>query len=396
VSDIVDLNKEIKFSDLAGAFKKKGKKPATSAAPPSKRAKKRKQRKHEVVGIKVGASQLAASRVVNNGGPVPKVVQLARQPLEPGVVVGGEVRNVSALARALDKFFTEQKLPRRGIRLGIGTNQIGVRTLDVDGIEDERQLANAVRFRAHEALAIPMDQAVLDYHVIRETVDESGSTSRRVLLAAAYREPIDQYIQAFREARLELEGIDVEAFALLRAVAPARATLNGDAPTAIVALSLGHDRSTLAISDGKVCDFMRVLPWGGAKLETAIARDLALAPEEAAELKHAVSLDEGGGVDEPRLAAARDIVTREVQTLARELVASLQFYQSQPESLSISEILVTGGTTQLPGLAEELERLLRARVRVADPLAYVEVAGNVSQRDDLASLAVAIGLGVDS
>ena len=394
----MDLNKEIKLSDL---FRRprKAKKPAKAAAPSSKRAKGRKPRKHEVVGLKVGASQIAASRVVNNGGSVPKLVQLARQPLEPGVVVGGEVRDVSALAQMLDSFFTEHELPRRGIRLGIGSNQIGVRTLDVDGIEDEDQLANAVRFRAHQALAIPMDQAVLDYHVVRETVDESGSISRRVLLAAAYREPIDQYVQAFREAGLELEGIDVEAFALLRAVAPERASTNGDEPSAIVALSLGHDRSTLAISDGKVCDFVRVLPWGGAKLEAAIARDLALAPDEAAELKRAVSLAVDADPDplgDPRLVLAREAVTREVQSLARELVASLQFYQGQPESLAIAEILVTGGTTQLPGLAEELERLVRARVRVADPLAHVEVANIVSSRDDLASLAVAIGLGVDS
>ena len=193
----MDLNKEIKLSDL---FRrpKKAKKPAKAAVSSSKRTKGRKPRKHEVVGLKVGASQIAASRVVNNGGSVPKLVQLARQPLEPGVVVGGEVRDVSALAQMLDSFFTEHELPRRGIRLGIGSNQIGVRTLDVDGIEDEDQLANAVRFRAHQALAIPMDQAVLDYHVVRETVDESGSISRRVLLAAAYREPIDQYVQAFR------------------------------------------------------------------------------------------------------------------------------------------------------------------------------------------------------
>ena len=393
----MDLNKEIKLSDLKGVFRsKKAKKPGKAAVAPSKRAKGRKPRKHEVVGLKVGASQIAASRVVNNGGSVPKLVQLARQPLEPGVVVGGEVRDVSALARVLDQFFTEQKLPRRGIRLGIGTNQIGVRVLDVDGIEDERQLENAVRFRAHEALAIPIDQAVLDYHVVRETVDEFGSTSRRVLLAAAYREPIDHYVQAFREAGLELEGIDVEAFALLRAVAPERASANGDEPTAIVALSLGHDRSTLAISDGKVCDFVRVLPWGGAKLEAAIARELALSPEEAAELKRAVSLAADGPVDDPRLARAREIVTREVHALGRELVASLQFYQSQPESLVIAEILVTGGTTQLPGLPEELERLVRARVRIADALSHVEVANTVPQRDDLASLAVAIGLGVDS
>ncbi|MEP6812971.1 MAG: type IV pilus assembly protein PilM [Actinomycetota bacterium] len=394
----MDLNKEIKLSDLSGLFRpKKAKKPAKAAPLPSRRAKSRRPRKHEVVGLKVGASQLAASRVVNNGGPVPRLVQLARQALEPGVVVHGEVRDVAALARELDRFFTEHELPRRGIRLGIGTNQIGVRTLDVDGIADERQLANAVRFRAHEALSIPIDQAVLDYHVVRETVDDSGSISRRVLLAAAYREPIDHYVQACRQANIELEGIDVEAFALLRAVAPERASANGSEPTAVIALALGHDRSTLAISDGKVCDFMRVLPWGGAKLESAIAHDLALAPSEAAELKRAVSLAaEAVPVDDPLLARAREAVAREVQSLARELVASLQFYQSQPESLAIGEILVTGGTTQLPGLAEELERLVRARVRIADPLAHVEVANTLAHRDDLASLAVAIGLGVDS
>ena len=151
-----------------------------------------------------------------------------------------------------------------------------MRTVDIEGVEDERQLGNVVRFRAHEALSIPLDQAVLDYHVVRETVDESGAVSRRVLLAAAYKEPIDHYVEACRAAGLELSGIDVEAFALLRAVAPR----DGDADDARASrrssVSIGHDRSTLAISDGTVCDFMRVLDWGGSKLEAAIAQELGL------------------------------------------------------------------------------------------------------------------------
>ena len=393
----MDLNKEIKLSDLTAFLRKaasrKNGNRAKAAAVASRQP--RKPRKREVVGLKVGASQIAVSRVVNNGGQ-PRLVQLARRPLEPGVVVRGEVRDVAKLARALDAFFTEQELPRRGIRLGIGTNQIGVRTLDVNGIDDERQLANAVRFRAHEALAIPMDQAVLDYHVVRETVDDSGTISRRVLLAAAYREPVDQFVQACRDANLELESIDVEAFALLRAIAPGRGDANGNEPTAVVVLALGHDRSTLAISDGRVCDFMRVLHWGGATLENAISNNLGLAPAEAAEVKRSVSLAADAHPEDPQLERAREAVVREVQALGRELVASLEFYQSQPESLPIGEILITGGTTQLPGLAEELERLVRARIRVADPLAHVEVGDSASGRDDLASLAVAIGLGVDN
>ena len=386
----MDLNKEIKLSDLVRRPKKK-KKPGV--VKPSS-AKRKRRRKQEIVGLKIGASQIAASRVVNNGSA--KLVQLARVPLEPGVVVGGEVRDVAALATALERFFSDNKLPRRGIRLGIGTNRIGVRTVDIEGVDDERQLGNVVRFRAHEALSIPLDQAVLDYHVVSETVDESGAVSRRVLLAAAYKEPIDHYVEACRAAGLELSSIDVEAFALLRAVAPRNGNTE-DAPTvASVVVSIGHDRSTLAISDGAVCDFMRVLDWGGSKLEAAIARELGLTMAEAAELK--LELDLGGDAsdgDDPRTPFARAAVERELQTLARELVSSLHFYQGQPGSLAISEVIVTGGTTRIPGLAEELERLTRVPVRIADPLAGVQVSNGLAERDDLASLAAAIGLGVE-
>ena len=72
----------------------------------------------------------------NNGGS--KIVKLAREPLDAGVVVGGEVRDIPALARALDEFFKKHDLPRKGVRLGVGTNRVGVRVLDVEGIDDEK------------------------------------------------------------------------------------------------------------------------------------------------------------------------------------------------------------------------------------------------------------------
>src|SRR5262245_31307138 len=309
----MDLNKEIKLSDLVRRPKKKAKSPGVAK---TSSAKRKRHRKQEIVGLKIGASQIAASRIVNNGSA--RLEQLARVPLEPGVVAGGEVRDVPALATALDRFFTENKLPRRGIRLGLGTNRIGVRTLDIDGVEDERQLGNAVRFRAHEALSIPLDQAVLDYHVVGETLDESGAVTRRVVLAAAYQEPIDRYVDACRAAKLELSGIDVEAFALLRAVAPHSNDADNVGNAASVVVSIGHDRSTLAISDGTVCDFMRVLDWGGAKLEAAIAQELGLTPAEARELKLALDLQDESD-EEPRLSAARAALRRELETLAREL-----------------------------------------------------------------------------
>ena len=378
----MDLKKELKLSDLIPKRKPGG------AAKATKAVAKKKKAKQDYVGVKVGASQIAAAEVHNNGGS--KIVKLAREPLESGVVVGGEVRDIPALARALDEFFKKHDLPRKGVRLGIGTNRVGVRVLDVEGIDDEKQLANAVTFRAHEALSIPMDQAVMDYHVVSTQTLDGGNVSHRVILAAAYREPIDHFAAAFDAADIQLDAIDVEAFALLRAVAPPSASSDDDR-AAVVALALGHDRTTLAISDGKFCDFTRVLEWGGGRLDAAIARELGITTEEAAEFKLGLSLLD----DDAANARGRNAVKHELTTLARELVASLQFYQAQPDSLALSEILVTGGTTRMPGFVEELERLVRARVRPADPLGAVQADANISARNDLASLAIAIGLGVD-
>ena len=390
---MVDLKKEIKLSDLMPRRKPKA---GATKTVSSRKDGSRRPSKRELVGLKVGASQIAAARIMNNGSA--NLVQLARQPLDRGIVVGGEVRDVPALAQALDSFFEEQKLPRRGIRLGLATNRIGVRAFDVDGIADERQLANAIRFRAHEAVSIPIDEAVLDYHVIEESLDETGAVSRRILLAAAYRESIDRYIEAAQAAKIELYGIDLEAFALLRAVGTAPPLSEGETARATVALSLGHDRTTLAISDGSICEFTRVLEWGGGKLEHAIALDLGVTPEEAFELKLAASLEPDADAErqDPRQLKVREAIRGELQKLSRELVASLQFYQSQPDSLAIAEILVSGGTSRIAGLPEELERLSGVGVRRADPLSQVRSPNEMQARDDLASLTIAIGLGVEA
>ena len=191
------------------AFKPKEKAPRRQKSASRKRAKR-------LVGLKIGGSQLAAARVVNNG--VPELVQVAREPLESGIIVGGELREPELLADSLRVFFRKHKLPRQGVRLGIANNRIGVRILEIAGIDDPKQLENAIRYRAQEALPIPIEEAVLDYHVLGERVDDEGQRIRRVLLVVAYRELIDRYVAACKKAGVRLAGIDLEAFALLRAL----------------------------------------------------------------------------------------------------------------------------------------------------------------------------------
>jgi type IV pilus assembly protein PilM len=345
-----------------------------------------------LVGLKIGASQLAAARVSNNG--VAELEQLARDPLAAGIVVQGEPRDPEALGDALKLFFARHKLPRKGVRLGIASNRIGVRVIEIVGVEEDKQLANAVQFRAQEALPIPLDEAVLDYRVLDERVDGEGQVTKRVLLVVAYRELVDRYISACQKAGLTLAGIDLEAFALLRALG-APADRGG---SALVAVTIGHDRSTFAVSDGRNCEFTRVVDWGGSALNVALARAFDSTPSEVEQIKRGISLDGSTtpeGLNAEQAAVALDAVRRQVQSFARELVSSLQFYQGQPGSLGIGEIVLTGGTAQLPGLAEELSRLIGVSVRVGDPLARLKIAKKVGLNEPIGSLAVAIGLGIE-
>jgi type IV pilus assembly protein PilM len=375
-------------------------KPSEPKAPRVKQPKIKGERgakgAKRVVGLKIGASQLAAARVSNNG--TAELQQVARGPLEAGIVVGGELRDPDALSEALKQFFAAHGLPKRGVRLGIANNRIGVRTFEIAGIEDPKQLANAVRFRAQEALPIPIDEAVLDYQVLGEGVTEEGEPTRRILLVVAYRELIDRYVDACKKAGITLAGIDLEAFALLRALQAPQDGVGSDPTAALVVVSIGHERATFAVSDGRVCEFTRVLDWGGSALNVAIARVLDAAPSEVEGAKRALALTDEmvpEGLTSDQAKRSREAMRRAIQAFARELVSSLQYYQNQPGSLGIGEIVLTGGTAHLPGLAGELERLIGVRVRVGDPLARMKIAKRVGEPEQIGSLAVAIGLGIE-
>ena len=107
---------------------------------------------------------------------------------------------------------------------------------------------------------------------------------------------------------------------------------------------------------------------------------------------HADALE---GLTEEQGNRAREAVRRQLQSFARELVSSLQFYQSQPDSLGIGEIVLTGGSVHMRGLAEELQALIGVSVRPGDPLTRVKVGKKVREAEQIGSLAIAIGLGIE-
>jgi type IV pilus assembly protein PilM len=367
-----------------------------AAAPPGNSRRTKAAKTTTVVGLRIGSSQIVAA-IVRNGSGSPELVQVVRKPLASGIIVAGEVREPEALATALKALFAEYKLPRRGVRLGIASNRIGVRTLEVPANRDPRAFENSIRFRAQELLSIPITDAILDHIVLGDVVTPEGP-GHRVLLAFAHRELIDRYLEACKRARIKLLGIDFDAFALLRAVAEPPAA--GTAPDrASVAVAIGNERTIFAVAEGDVCDYTRVLEWGGGSLDVGLARALHLTPSQAEPLKRELSFDAepaGDDLSPVQVEAARAAMRAELQVLARELLASLQYYQSRPESLAIGEILLTGGAAELPGIATELEQLLGVPVRSADPYRRLQSPKQGEHPGGTGWASIAIGLGMEA
>ena len=250
---MIDFKKEIKLSDLVRRTEKAAS-AASSRCGASEGCERRarsaqKAKPRELVGIKIGATQLAAARIANNGSaraaparPAAAAARAssptARCATSPALAAGAQRVLHRQQAAAPGRPARDRHEPRRRPQLR-----------DRRASTTSSQLANAVLFRAHDAVSIPVDEAIIDYRVLSQEVDESGTLNRKILLVAAYREPIERYVAAFREAGIELVGIDLEAFALLRALAAP--VPEGVTPTsAVVVVNAGHERTTLAVSDG--------------------------------------------------------------------------------------------------------------------------------------------------
>ena len=109
---------------------------------------------------------------------------------------------------------------------------------------------------------------MFDYRILEERLGEDGVRTRRVLLVVAHRELVDRYVAACRKAGLKLVGIDLEGFALLRALGDPE-TPRTEEDAGLVCVSIGYDRSTLAVSATvvRVGDWARVLlaRWPGRR-----------------------------------------------------------------------------------------------------------------------------------
>jgi type IV pilus assembly protein PilM len=290
-----------------------------------------KTKSHTSVGLHIDPRRASAVEVDRK-----RVIQAASIELPPGAVTDAGVAEPEQLSEALRELWNRGEFGRR-VYMGLSVRHGVVRLLDMPLIEDESERESAVRFQAGEAIAMPLEEAFLDYSFVGQTVVPGTGTRMQVVLAAARRGPVQEFVEAVQAAGLRPLGLELEPFALVRALGePAQ-----ENEAARLYCHIGCNAAVLAIAVGHTCMFTRSAPPSGAGL-------------------------------------------------ADHIRMLLGYYASQPGATPVGEVVVSGagpdGNVSLDalGVPEGLA------VRFAAPLGKLEIS--ISGEDDQRHLTLATGL----
>jgi type IV pilus assembly protein PilM len=344
--------------------------------------KKKRVNADGAVGLDLDPSHIAAAEVHVNGSIT--VTRGAVADLRPGILRDGEVVDPIALGDELRAFFAEHELPRR-VRLGVANQRIVVRTLDLPPIDDEKGLAAAVRLEAPDHIPMPMDEAILDFQSLG-VVNTSAGPRTRVVVAAARRDSLDRLIGAAHAAGLQLVGIDLSAFAMIRALKPSA--------TGAALYVNASGLTNVAVADETGCLFTRAAAGGLSAIVATLAERRSLTLEHARMwLRHTGLQEDVEDIegDPEVIAEARAILLESTRRLATEVRASLEFHQTQAAAAEIAHAVLTGAAASIPGFAAALSSELGMPVHTRS----VEASDELAATTDLGGMTIAAGLAVE-
>ncbi|MEX2420912.1 MAG: type IV pilus assembly protein PilM, partial [Actinomycetota bacterium] len=274
--------------------------------------------------------------------------------------------------------------------MGVGNQRVVVREVALPSVP-EKELRESLAYQVQEFIPISVDEAVLDYDMLGE-FEHEGRKMMRLLLVAAHRAMVNTVVEATETAKLQLVGLDLNPFALVRAVGAIDGSLEDEAEGEEAIVDIGSHVTNISAHDRGVTRFVRILPSGGRDVTMAIARSLGINEEDAERLKRGEAVDGGPSLDE-----ARTLAMTRASSFVDEIRSSLQFYTAQSPGTRIGRILLTGGGSKLNGLLELFQERLPAPVDRGHALGRVKSELTLSD-EALAEaepvLTVAIGLAI--
>lgn len=317
-----------------------------------------------------------------------KLVNLGLAILPPGAVVEGRVEQPERVAETAAKLVSHLKTKEKRVASSIAGYEVMIKKIELPSMS-EQELESRLKEQLGQYVPYQLEEVNVDYEILGVARDKPNAMD--VLLVAAKKESVNDYVGLIRLAGLEPAVIDVDFFALSNAF---EVTYGVNLEENVALVDIGASKTGMTVLQGGAPVFTRDLPMGGNEITESIARGLSVPWDQAERLK----LGEKAG--EAAAGELEKIFVEAVRGWAGGLRRALDFYYTNYPDFAIHRILLSGGSARLPGLPEVLRLETKVPTEVFNPLvrldydadqfdpAYLEYIGP--------QMAICLGLGLRS
>lgn len=309
-----------------------------------------------VIGVDIGSTAVRAAVLTpssKNGVAAMRGSGIDRVLLPTGSVSNGVVTDPEAVTSALKLLWNRNHLNCKRVVLGVTNPQVVVRELRLPKLPPD-QLRKALPFQARDVIALPLDQALLDFSPLGPADPVSNTVPG--LLTAVPKEPVLTAVRAVEKAGLRVARVDLSSLGLLRSI-------GSEGPAVEALVDIGAELTTIVVHRDGIPRVVRVVARGGAELTDQVADHADITAIDAEVAKRTI-----GMLGDTSVAT---LLRDAVRPMVNEVRSSVHFFSAN-NGVQVERIWLTGGTAFLPGLVEMFTEQIGIPTMIAAPLRHVE------------------------
>ncbi|MDX9817720.1 MAG: type IV pilus assembly protein PilM [Desulfococcus multivorans] len=319
-------------------------------------------KKKNIIGIDIGSRTIKVAEVEENkkGRTIRKFGMID---IAPGLIEEGAVKNPQAVAYLIRQLFNSQKIKANNVAVSIGGYSTIVKNISVP-VMDEAQLQEMIQFEAEQYIPFDINDVNLDFQIIGE--NDINPNQMNVLLVAAKKEMINDYVNLVQMAGLNPCIIDVDAFALQN-IYEINYEDNGEN---VALIDIGANKTTLNILKENFSVFMRDVSMGCRQISTKIISLADCTLEEAEGMYHNEETDK---IPDKEII---EIVSSVVTSWCTEIGRALDFFYSTYPGDQIPRIILSGGGAKIKKFRDLLAAETSSEVEIIQPFKKFSISGD--------------------
>ena len=168
-------------------------------------------KKKLVLGLDIGTSAVKLVELKDTGRGY-QVENMALVPLPPETIVDGSLMDATTVIEAIRELIAQYKIKKRDAAISVSGHSVIVKKITLPKMT-ESELEENILVEAERYISFDINDVNLDFQILSAPEKDMGE-HMEVLLVAAKRDLIEDYINVVREAGMNPMIIDIDSFAL--------------------------------------------------------------------------------------------------------------------------------------------------------------------------------------